>query len=65
VSGDRIACCWAMERWPTAIDGAAGGLRMMRAVGVRYLTLTHKQRNVPWADAADRRTLCCTDVGVR
>jgi membrane dipeptidase len=34
-----------------SIDGSLGTLRMMHALGVRYLTLTHNE-NVPWADSA-------------
>lgn len=34
-----------------SIDCSLGTLRMLHALGVRYLTLTHKD-NVPWADAA-------------
>jgi membrane dipeptidase len=33
------------------IDGSLGVLRMLRRLGVRYLTLTHN-RNVGWADSA-------------
>jgi membrane dipeptidase len=33
-----------------AIDGSLGVLRMLRAVGVRYMTLTHNA-NVGWADS--------------
>ncbi|HST64385.1 MAG TPA: dipeptidase [Mycobacteriales bacterium] len=33
-----------------AIDGSLAILRMLQAVGVRYLTLTHNA-NVPWADS--------------
>ncbi len=46
----RVASLMGMEGGHS-IDGSLGALRMMHALGVRYLTLTHNQ-NVPWADSA-------------
>ena len=46
----RVASLMGMEGGHS-IDGSLGTLRMMHALGVRYLTLTHNQ-NVPWADSA-------------
>ena len=49
-SGDRVASLLGMEGGH-CIDGSLAVLRMMRALGVRYLTLTHNL-NVSWADSA-------------
>lgn len=49
-SGDRIASLLGMEGGH-CIDGSLAVLRMMHALGVRYLTLTHN-KNVFWADSA-------------
>jgi membrane dipeptidase len=49
-SGDRIASLLGMEGGH-CIGGSLAVLRMMRALGVRYLTLTHN-KNVSWADSA-------------
>lgn len=49
-SGDRIACLLGMEGGH-CIDESLAILRIMRSLGVRYLTLTHN-KNVPWADSA-------------
>jgi membrane dipeptidase len=46
----RIASLMGMEGGHS-IDGSLGTLRMMHAVGVRYMTLTHNE-NVAWADSA-------------
>ena len=50
VGQGRIASLMGMEGGHS-IDCSLGTLRMMHALGVRYLTLTHNQ-NVPWADSA-------------
>jgi membrane dipeptidase len=50
VDRGRIASLMGMEGGHS-IDSSLGTLRMMHALGVRYLTLTHNQ-NVPWADSA-------------
>ncbi|MEZ5095028.1 MAG: dipeptidase [Nocardioides sp.] len=46
----RIACLLGAEGGHS-IDSSLGVLRMLRALGLRYLTLTHND-NVPWADSA-------------
>jgi membrane dipeptidase len=46
----RIASLMGMEGGHS-IDSSLATLRMMHALGVGYMTLTHNQ-NVPWADAA-------------
>jgi membrane dipeptidase len=46
----RIACLIGMEGGHS-IDCSLGALRMMHALGARYLTLTHFA-NTPWADSA-------------
>jgi membrane dipeptidase len=46
----RIASLLGMEGGHS-IDGSLGVLRMMRTLGVRYMTLTHNG-NVGWADSA-------------
>ncbi len=46
----RVACLMGMEGGHS-IDGSLAVLRMMHALGARYLTLTHF-RNTPWADSA-------------
>lgn len=46
----RVACLLGMEGGHS-IDESLGVLRMMHALGVRYMTLTHNN-NVSWADSA-------------
>ena len=46
----RIASLMGMEGGHS-INESLGTLRMMHALGVRYLTLTHNE-NTPWADSA-------------
>lgn len=53
VGRGRIASLMGIEGGHS-IDGSLGVLRMMHALGVRYMTLTHNE-NVPWADAATDR----------
>jgi len=50
VAAGRIASLLGMEGGHS-INCSLGVLRMMHALGVRYLTLTHNE-NVPWADSA-------------
>ena len=49
-SQGRIASLMGMEGGHS-INSSLGTLRMMHALGVRYMTLTHNE-NVPWADSA-------------
>lgn len=46
----KVACLMGNEGGHS-IAGSLGALRMMYALGVRYLTLTH-MLNTPWADSA-------------
>jgi membrane dipeptidase len=50
ISQGRIASLIGAEGGHS-IDSSMGALRMLFALGVRYLTLTHND-NVPWADSA-------------
>ncbi len=50
MSGGRIAALLGAEGGHS-IDNSLGVLRMLRKLGVAYMTLTHNQ-NTPWADAA-------------
>jgi membrane dipeptidase len=53
VAGGCIACLLGAEGGHS-IDCSLATLRVLHALGVRYLTLTHND-NVPWADAATDR----------
>jgi membrane dipeptidase len=50
VAGGRLACLMGVEGGHQ-INGSLGTLRMLHALGCRYLTLTHNE-NVAWADSA-------------
>ncbi len=50
IADGRIAALLGAEGGHS-IDNSLGVLRMLRRLGVAYMTLTHNQ-NVPWADAA-------------
>jgi membrane dipeptidase len=50
MSAGRIASMMGMEGGHS-VNESLGTLRMMHALGVRYMTLTHNE-NVPWADSA-------------
>jgi membrane dipeptidase len=59
LTADDVEAAWASGRIASlmgaegghAIDCSLGALRMLYALGVRYLTLTHNA-DLPWADAA-------------
>ena len=58
-TADEVEAAWASGRIASllgaegghSIDCSLGTLRMLHALGVRYLTLTHND-NTPWADSA-------------
>ena len=58
-TADEVEAAWTSGRTASlmgaegghSIDCSLGTLRMLHALGVRYLTLTHNA-NVPWADSA-------------
>ncbi len=50
ITDGRIAALLGAEGGHS-IDGSLGVLRVLRRLGVAYMTLTHNQ-NVPWADSA-------------
>jgi len=50
IAGGRIAALLGAEGGHS-IDNSLGVLRVLRRLGVAYMTLTHNQ-NTPWADAA-------------
>ncbi|MCL2463482.1 MAG: dipeptidase [Micrococcales bacterium] len=59
LTADDVEAAWAAGKIASlmgaegghCIDCSLGALRMLYALGVRYLTLTHNQ-DLPWADAA-------------
>lgn len=53
IAAGRIAALLGAEGGHS-IDSSLGVLRMLRRLGVAYMTLTHNQ-NVPWADSATDR----------
>lgn len=63
VESGRIACLMGVEGGHQ-INESLGTLRMFRALGARYLTLTHNE-NVAWADSATDVPVVggLTDVG--
>ena len=58
-TADEVEAAWASGRVASlfgaegghSIDCSLGALRMLHALGVRYMTLTHND-NTPWADSA-------------
>ena len=61
-TADEVEAAWAAGRIASlmgaegghSIDSSLAALRMLHALGVQYLTLTHNA-NVPWADSATDR----------
>jgi membrane dipeptidase len=63
-TADEVEAAWASGRIASllgaegghSIDCSLGTLRMLHALGVRYMTLTHND-NTPWADSATDRAV--------